>query len=86
MKTPAVMALQSLSICPCGFAVLDDSISIGTPYMVDLASIRKGFRYRCGRCGQAQGNVTVIDANQIIHPDAPPAPLPFDLFVPGRLQ
>jgi hypothetical protein len=86
MKTPVILALQSLSICPCGYAVLDDRIEIGAKYTVDLGSVRGGFRYRCGRCKQSQDNVTVIDANQILRPAADPAPLPYDLFLPGHIQ
>jgi hypothetical protein len=80
------MAIQSLSICPCGYSVLDDRIELGAKYIVDLASTRGGFRYRCGKCGKSQDNVTVIDANQILKPDAAPAPLPYDLFLPGHIQ
>ena len=86
MKTPVVMAILSLSICPCGFGVLDDRIEAGTKYIVDLASVRGGFRYRCGGCGKSQDNVTVIDANQVLRPAAAPAPLPYDLFLPGNIQ
>ena len=58
--------LVKLSICECGYAVLLDSIKVGTEYLVDLASIRDGFVYRCGKCGMVQPNVRVLDADMVL--------------------
>lgn len=77
---PAQVKLASLSICPCGGSVLDDSILLGTEYTVYPESIRTGFRYGCGACGRICKNVSVILADQILDPDAPPRYLPLDLF------
>lgn len=78
------MELARLSICECGYAVLHDSIPLGTVYHVDIATIRSGFHYRCGRCGTLQDNVEVIDAAQRSTPGL--KPLPFALFSPRTIQ
>lgn len=72
--------LSRLSICPCGYSVLWDTIPLGTVYQIDLDTIRGGFRYRCGRCGTDQWDVTVVNASQPFQTGAPMAPLPFGLF------
>ena len=78
--TLETVKLAKLSICKCGYAVLLDSIPLGTEYVIDRASIRGGFFYQCGRCGVKQLDVRVVDADR---PDAPAAglrPLPAALF------
>jgi len=75
------VTLQRLSICDCGFAVLDESIRLGTEYQIEPSSRRSGFFYRCGGCGTTQLNVEVVNASQILKPSAPMAPLPYLLFV-----
>ena len=75
-----VYPLLKLSICPCGYGVLVDSIQLGVKYRLNVDSIRGGFRYRCGRCGKTQDPVEVVDASQILNPDAPMRPLPAPLF------
>ena len=70
--------LINLSICPCGYRVLHDSISLGTVYTLS-DDIRGGWTYRCGRCGQTQRNVTVVMAAQ--KNGAGVAALPLALFV-----
>jgi hypothetical protein len=75
-----IKALRKLSICPCGFAVLDDSIQVGTKYRLYMESMSAHFRYRCGRCGKLQYGVAVVNANSVLHPDNPPAPIPYGLF------
>jgi len=72
--------LLRLSFCSCGHNVLDDSILLGTVYEVDLSSLRDGFSYYCGGCGRVFRNVHVVNASQILHPELPPQPLPYDLF------
>ncbi len=77
------MELARLSICKCGYAVLHDSIPLGTVYHVDINTIRSGFHYRCGGCGVAQDNVEVIDAAQRSAPGL--RPLPLALFSPRAI-
>jgi hypothetical protein len=72
--------LVKLSICECGYSVLLDSIRIGAEYLVDVASIRGGFFYRCGRCGTEQKSVRVVEASQVTRPGQGMLPLPADLF------
>ncbi len=77
MKWP----LARLSFCPCGFPVLDESITLGTEYDLLPNSVRGGFFYRCGGCGREYKDVHVVTASQILHPERPPAPLPWSLFI-----
>ena len=72
--------LVALSICECGYAVLLDSIPLGTEYVIDRASIRGGFFYQCGRCGVKQLDVRVVDADRPGAPTAGLRPLPAALF------
>lgn len=74
------MKLIRLSICPCGFSTLDDSIALGTTYTVYPDSIKMGFSYFCGGCKRTLTNVIVIKADQLIHTDLPPDYLPLNLF------
>jgi hypothetical protein len=72
--------LQRLSICPCGFPVLDDGIAVGSEYAIDSATLTGGFFYHCGGCGREQTDVQVVCASSILNPCAPLRPLPYDLF------
>lgn len=74
------LPLTRLSICPCGYGVLRDEITVGTVYMVNLATIRGGFDYRCGKCGRLQKDVTVIDAAQRLSKAPTIMPVPWGLF------
>jgi len=80
MSDMVKMPLKRLSICPCGYHVLLDSIGIGTLYPVDPKSIRGGFRYKCGKCGRWQENVTVINAGACEQHPGSSGPLPYALF------
>jgi hypothetical protein len=75
------IALQRLSICPCGYAVLDDRITVGTLYPLDLDTIRGGSRYFCGGCKTWHEDVAVVKASQVLHPQKPMAMLPYELFL-----
>jgi hypothetical protein len=72
--------LKRLSICKCGFPVLNESIGLDTIYDIDPDSIRSGYIYRCGGCSTVQYNVSVINANQILNPNLASAPVPYELF------
>lgn len=76
------LKLARLSICPCGYTVLRDSIKLGTVYRADPMTRAGGFAYTCGGCGKTQRNVETIHCSQILHPDRPMRPLPYGLFVP----
>jgi len=43
--------LTKLSVCDCGFPTLDESISLGTEYTLDLAR-EESFYLKCGGCGK----------------------------------
>jgi hypothetical protein len=81
MSTLQEMPLQHLSICPCGYSVLDDRITVGTRYTLDMATVSGGFRYFCGGCRKWHEGVTVVKASQVLHPERPMAMLPYGLFV-----
>ena len=72
--------LRRLSICPCGFPVLNEKIQLGTVYEVDPTVKQGGFSYFCGGCKAVQENVVCVNAAQILDPAHPWAPLPWDLF------
>lgn len=72
--------LRRLSICPCGFPVLEDDIRLGTRYRIDRASVRSRFDCGCGGCKTVHHNVTVVNASSVRQPDAPFRPLPLELF------
>jgi hypothetical protein len=77
MKT---MELKRLSICPCGFTVLNESIPLGKKYVVDESTIRReGFDYFCGGCKTWMHDILVVDAEQTGNMQM--APLPYELFV-----
>jgi hypothetical protein len=83
VSTIQEMPLQRLSICPCGYSVLDDRITVGTRYTLDMATVCGGFRYFCGGCRTWHEMVTVVKASQVLHPEKPMAMLPYGLFVPS---
>lgn len=72
--------LTKLSICPCGYAVLLESIHLGTEYVVDMDSIRGGFTYGCGGCGKIQPNVRVVNADSVTNHRAGLRPILAELF------
>lgn len=78
------MSLARLSICPCGYGVLLDSIQIGAVYQCDINTLRNGYVYRCGRCGTIQRDVEVIDCAQRTQPGI--KPMPYALFLPKTTQ
>lgn len=78
------LQLRRLSICPCGFPLLDERIGLGALYSVDVDSARGGFSYLCGGCGGALSDVTVVQARSILNPNAPLRPLPYDVFMPQQ--
>ena len=70
--------LMRLSVCTCGYGVLDDSITEGTEYSADLDTVATMY-YRCGRCGLDQ-NLVTARCSQVLNPERPRAPLPLALF------
>ena len=77
--------LERLTICSCGAPVLPDLIDIGTEYIVFPATEVDDGYYRCARCGIEQRDIRLIDAIPASSPNAPPMPLPRDLF-PSKLE
>ena len=72
--------LVRLSICPCGYSSLLDSIQLGHIYEVDDKSMRYGYAYKCGKCGRVQFKVAVIDVRESTGEFRP---LPLGLFESG---
>jgi hypothetical protein len=74
--------LSNLSICPCGEPVLSDGVPLGTEYRVHPDTIRRGFTYRCGKCGRTQSNISVLFVEN--RDGLSGGPLPLALFdLPG---
>ena len=71
--------LVKLSICECGFPVLNETIGVGHVYTIDLGTVREGGRYFCGGCGTWK-DIIIVEASQSSRPGM--AILPYDLFVP----
>lgn len=74
--------LIKLSLCHCGFAMLDDSIPLGAEYLVYPQSARpeEPWGLICGKCGcitRGKGN---IQAHPYGDPNSFPAPLPLELL------
>jgi hypothetical protein len=76
MKVTA--SVVRLTICKCGFPVLNESIGLGQEYIVDIETIRKGYQYFCGGCKTMLNDITVISASQTKREGF--AALPYDLF------
>jgi hypothetical protein len=77
MKT---VELKRLSICPCGFTVLKDTIPLGKKYVIDESTIRRdGMNYFCGGCNTWIRDIEVVDAEQTGSKTM--MPLPYALFV-----
>ncbi len=74
------LVLARLSICPCGYSCLDESIKLGTIYSADSRTREHRFDYSCGGCGQTQHYIETIYCSQLLHPDLPMRPLPYGLF------
>lgn len=75
------VTLERLSICDCGFPCLDDSIKLGTKYLIDTdISVSEDYMFYCGGCHKTHYDVSVIQAGSILNPSALFAPLPNILF------
>lgn len=59
--------LKKLSVCPCGFALLNDSIPLGTEYTVDSTNTASATLI-CGGCGN-HIKVTCVWADCSSDPD-----------------
>ena len=47
-----ITTLIKLSVCPCGFPILNKNIPLGTEYTIDL-NLVSDFTLICGGCGNA---------------------------------
>jgi hypothetical protein len=64
MGRRATARLVRRSVCPCGASTVRDEVPLNIPYELLLDSIRGGWHYQCGTCGQRQNNVTVVLADR----------------------
>ena len=60
--------LVKLSICECGFGLLNDDITLGTVFTADL-NMRMTLTYGCGGCGRIIQPVSCVGVNSAAHPD-----------------
>jgi hypothetical protein len=51
--------LKQLSVCPCGFPALDESIPLGTEYNIH-PHFKDSFTFICGGCGKQQQLIGVL--------------------------
>jgi hypothetical protein len=73
--------LQRLSICSCGFPLLDERIGLDAQYVVDLDTVLdRGFAIKCGGCGLFHDDLRSVMASQTLHPERPFARLPYSVF------
>lgn len=74
--------LVKLSLCPCGYGLLRDTIELGTEYLVypDTCDPEEAYTLICGGCGYKSVGVGRIYANSVHNPAAPPTPLPLEIF------
>jgi len=70
--------LVKLTICDCGYAVLDDSIRVGTEFVADMDQ-RSTLSYFCGHCHGRQPHISCIGVNSPKHPTSF-RPLPLAMF------
>lgn len=52
------VTLKKLSVCPCGFPALDESIPLGTAYRIDEED-STAFTWSCGGCKAVRSIVAV---------------------------
>jgi hypothetical protein len=71
--------LRRLSVCPCGFPTLAESIELGQLYWIDRTRLLP-FIFKCGGCGEVYNLTCVYVAGRDI--SAPPGYLPLDIFEP----
>lgn len=77
-----ITSLKRLSICPCGFGLLDERIHIGTEYLIDRMVSRRALML-CGGCGNKQ-KVVCVAASSALNPDAPLMFLPVEIFLEAQ--
>ncbi len=81
------VTLQRLSICPCGFPLLDESIPLGTEYEIDLGTLAGDrFNLMCGGCGAKHRDVPSVVASQFLQPERKPARLPYSIFIGSAVE
>jgi hypothetical protein len=71
--------LVKLSICSCGYPLLNDKIKLGTPYKIWVEIVEE-LSYLCGGCGQERKKVQCVLASQYLDKTRHPAALPLELF------
>ena len=52
--------LSKLSVCPCGFPLLAEHITLGTLYNVHPDDTRDDLTLRCGGCGRMHRRLSMI--------------------------
>lgn len=74
--------LTKLSICPCGFSLLNDDITLGTEYLIYPESIdpNRAFVLGCGGCGRRLRGVGSLMAKSVLNPSADAQLLPLEVF------
>jgi hypothetical protein len=76
--------LERLSLCKCGFPLLNESIKLGTEYTIWPMATGPVFEWICGGCRKVNRQEVCVLASQVLHPNLPPAYLPAVLFRPVK--
>ena len=79
---PRKVKLSKLSICHCGFTLLNDCIKKGQVFTV-YPAVSDGERimgYVCGGCGCFLKIQGAIFCDSVLNPENPPSLLPLELF------
>ena len=65
-KTKRSATLAKLSVCGCGFPLLNESIPIGTEYELDLKR-RMCVALICGGCGKTMRGLDAVFVHSRVH-------------------
>lgn len=71
--------LKQLSICECGFPLLNESILLGAEY--EVFPFQRGMlNLLCGGCGEVIRDIPCVGVNSILNPSQEPRLLPAAVF------
>lgn len=71
--------LKKLSVCPCGFWLLNEDIPLGTEYAA-FPEMTGTVSIICGGCGRILRDLPTIEFASRSNPHAPHRPLPVEAF------
>jgi hypothetical protein len=75
-----LMRLKKLSICECGFTLLNEDIKLGTQYLI-YPKMMGYTDFKCGGCGTELLMNISVGASCVSNPKDEPRLLPMEIFV-----